>query len=53
MRLSPECEKRIVDFLVKEFDPQMVYLYGSFARGHGRVDSDIDLAVYPNRPTDS
>jgi uncharacterized protein len=44
--LSDECKKKIVDFLRKELKPKFIYLFGSFAKGEGREDSDIDLAIY-------
>lgn len=46
MHLSEECKKKIVDFLRKKFKPKFIYLFGSFAKGEGREDSDIDLAIY-------
>jgi uncharacterized protein len=48
MYLSDECKKHIVDFLRSEFSPSFIYLFGSFAKGEGREDSDIDLAIYTN-----
>ena len=35
----------IVDRLVREFDPQRIYLFGSHARGEAVADSDFDLIV--------
>ena len=46
MYLPDEYKKRIVEFLKKEFNPKFIYLFGSFAKGEGREDSDIDLAIY-------
>lgn len=46
MYLSEENKKKIVNFLRKEFKPKFIYLFGSFAKGEGREDSDIDLAIY-------
>ncbi len=48
MELSLTGKRTIVDFLVRELDPKIIYLYGSFARKEGRTDSDIDLAFYGN-----
>lgn len=42
-------KNRIVDYLKKRLDPKFIYLFGSFARGEGREDSDIDLAVYTDK----
>lgn len=49
MHLSTECKKKIVDFLKKELNPKFIYLFGSFAKGEGREDSDIDLAIYTDK----
>ena len=46
MYLSEKDKSIIVDFLVKKLKPKFIYLFGSFAKGEGRDDSDIDLAVY-------
>lgn len=46
MYLSENDKSIIVDFLVKKLKPKFIYLFGSFAKGEGRDDSDIDLAVY-------
>ncbi|WZL74980.1 nucleotidyltransferase domain-containing protein [Clostridiaceae bacterium 35-E11] len=35
-----------MDFLRKELKPKFIYLFGSCAKGEGREDSDIDLAIY-------
>ncbi len=49
MYLPKETKKKIVDFLKAEFSPKFIYLFGSFAKGEGREDSDIDLAIYTNK----
>ncbi len=49
MYLSDEVKKNIVEFLRKQFKPEFIYLFGSFARGEGREDSDIDLAIYTDK----
>ncbi len=46
MYLSENDKSIIVDFLVEKLKPKFIYLFGSFAKGEGRDDSDIDLAVY-------
>jgi uncharacterized protein len=46
VHLSAECKKIIIEFLKKELNPKFIYLFGSFAKGEGRIDSDIDLAIY-------
>ncbi len=51
--LSEEDKNIIVEFLKDKLDPEFIYLFGSFARGEGREDSDIDLAIYTNKKTDA
>lgn len=46
MYLPEEIKNKIVSFLKKEFQPKLIYLFGSFAKGEAREDSDIDLAIY-------
>jgi len=46
MYLSQEDKSKIVNFLKDQLNPKLIYLYGSFAKGQGRFDSDIDLAIY-------
>ncbi|MCK9524454.1 MAG: nucleotidyltransferase domain-containing protein [Limnochordia bacterium] len=46
MELSLDSKNTIVRFLLEKLNPELIYLYGSFARGEGRTESDIDLAVY-------
>lgn len=38
-------EYGVVDFLVKELNPSLVFLFGSFAKGESSKESDIDLFV--------
>ena len=35
----------IVDRIVRHFDPEKIILFGSYARGEARDDSDLDLLV--------
>jgi len=37
--------RQIVDRIVEEFDPEMVILFGSHARGDAGPDSDVDVLV--------
>ena len=39
---------RYASAVKKEFDPAAIILYGSYARGMARDDSDIDIAVIFN-----
>jgi len=38
--------KETVNEVAREYDIERVYLFGSYARGEQREDSDIDLHVY-------
>jgi len=40
-----ESIRKMAQSIVKQFDPQMVVLFGSHARDEGGPDSDIDLLV--------
>lgn len=46
MYLQERDKKIIVEYLKDKLNPKFIYLFGSFAKGEGREDSDIDLAVY-------
>ena len=46
MDLSEELKQKIVCFLRNKLNPKFIYLFGSFAKGQARKDSDIDLAIY-------
>ncbi len=37
--------QRMVNRIVREFQPERVILFGSHARGEGEPDSDVDLLV--------
>ena len=41
---SPEII-RAVERLVEEFNPDNIYLFGSFAEGHNRPESSIDILI--------
>lgn len=45
MKLEKTRIKKIVDYFSKKPEVAAVYLYGSYARGDARANSDIDLAV--------
>jgi predicted nucleotidyltransferase len=36
---------RIIDIIVRTFDPDTIILFGSRARGDAREDSDFDICV--------
>lgn len=41
-------KKNIVEYINNTMSVEFIYLFGSFARGEGREDSDIDIAIYSN-----
>jgi uncharacterized protein len=43
--LEPACLPEAIDLIVRRFDPLRIILFGSWARGDARPDSDIDLLV--------
>ena len=42
---QPECLPEAVQRIARQFDPLRIILFGSWARGDARPDSDIDLLV--------
>ena len=40
----------MVQAIVREVDPEQIYLFGSHARGKARADSDVDLLVVEREP---
>ena len=48
MRENPEI-KLITDCIVREYQPDKIILFGSWARGRADKDSDIDLLVISDR----
>ena len=43
--VSDEILAEIVQTIVREVDPERIYLFGSRARGNERADSDVDLLI--------
>jgi len=37
--------KQYIDRILERFSPIQIILYGSYAKGGARIDSDIDIAV--------
>jgi HEPN domain-containing protein/predicted nucleotidyltransferase len=48
--VSEEILDEMVQVIVREIDPDQVYLFGSRARGDARADSDIDLLIIDHKP---
>ena len=42
---QPECLPEAIRRIARQFDPLRIILFGSWARGDARPDSDIDLLV--------
>lgn len=42
--------KRFSEYVSREFPVRKVLLYGSYAKGSARTDSDIDVAVFIDYP---
>lgn len=42
---QPECLPEMIERIVQRFDPLRIILFGSWARGDARPDSDVDLLV--------
>jgi predicted nucleotidyltransferase len=40
----------MVEVIVQEVDPERVYVFGSYARGTARDDSDLDLLIVEREP---
>lgn len=45
MSLNPKTKNIIIEYFTKKPEVASVYLYGSYARGKAKKDSDIDLGV--------
>ena len=44
-REALEKAKQFSELVIKKYDPKKIILFGSFARGNYRTDSDIDIMV--------
>ena len=44
-KITPELIDYIVERIVREIQPEKIILYGSYARGDFRKDSDLDLFI--------
>lgn len=42
---QPPCLPEVVDRIARQFHPVRIILFGSWARGEAREDSDVDLLV--------
>ncbi|WP_456277222.1 type VII toxin-antitoxin system MntA family adenylyltransferase antitoxin [Bacillus sp. AK128] len=51
--LTEEMKKQMVEVLQKKTNPDFVILFGSFAKGTPRVESDVDLAYFSEKQLSS
>jgi len=42
----------VKSFLIEELQAEMIYLFGSYAKGNARPDSDLDLAFLSSKEID-
>jgi predicted nucleotidyltransferase len=45
-----EAIQRVVDEIVRRFSPRKIILFGSYARGNPRPESDVDLLIVMDAP---
>jgi len=48
--VTDEVLQQMVRAIVREVDPEQIWLFGSRARGEGGPDSDVDLLVVEREP---
>jgi predicted nucleotidyltransferase len=48
--VTEEVLSDMVQAIVREVDPERIYLFGSHARGEVRQDSDVDLLIVVSEP---
>ena len=48
VRIPRAAIKQVVDQIVLAFKPEKIILFGSYAYGHPRADSDVDMLVVMN-----
>jgi predicted nucleotidyltransferase len=49
-RIPQAAIDQVVEQIVEEFKPRKIILFGSYARGNPRPESDVDLLVVMNAP---
>ena len=50
IHVTDDLLKEMTDAIVREVHPRKVILFGSYARGSARTDSDLDLLVVEDGP---
>jgi predicted nucleotidyltransferase len=48
--ISDEILAEMTQVIVREVDPERIYLFGSQARGDASADSDVDLLIVDRKP---
>lgn len=51
--LSKEIQQQLIDTMNEQLKTDFIILFGSFAKGTARADSDIDLAYFSNQKLSS
>jgi predicted nucleotidyltransferase len=51
--LTEEIKKQMIEVLRNETNPDFIILFGSFANGTAREDSDVDLAYFSDKQLSS
>ncbi len=49
-RIPQEAIDQVVEQIVEKFKPQKIILFGSYARGNPRPESDVDLLIVMDTP---
>jgi uncharacterized protein YutE (UPF0331/DUF86 family)/predicted nucleotidyltransferase len=49
-KLEPELKENVADFLKKEVNVKLAYIFGSYGTKYQKTDSDLDLAVLFDNP---
>ena len=52
-RIPQKAIDQVVEQIVEKFKPQKIILFGSYARGNPRPESDVDLLVVMNTSKES
>jgi predicted nucleotidyltransferase len=52
-RITSALRKEIIRRLVNEFQPEAIYLFGSYAWGKPKAESDLDLMVIVSESSES
>lgn len=51
--LEKNLEKQLIETIQNKINPDFIILFGSFAKGTSRLDSDIDLAYFSKKQLSS